>query len=217
MTKHLSIGQSTIPLIYMFREIIIPKNNEDLFSEVLHTLDFKKTLSIYNFNDYFKKNIKKNIWEINNVVGLIISHENLNQINQQSKLLVAKSSENDIPFIESKKVKLIYGFEELHHKDYLHQRASGLNHTICKLAQQNNVAIGFSYNSLLNKNAQNNHLLIGRMMQNIRLCQKYKVKIMIGSFSENPYSLRSPSDIASMFKLLGMDGRVITDSICSDI
>ena len=203
--------------MHMFREIIIPKNNEDSFSQVLSILNYKKAILLYKSEDHFKKDIDGKFREINIKFGLIINQKNPNQGQQQSKLLVAKSSGNDIPIIESKKVKLIYGFEESQTKDYLHQRASGLNDAICKLAGHNNVAIGLSYDSLINNNARNNHLLIGRMIQNIRLCQKYKVKMIIGSFSENPYSLRSPSEITSMFKLLGMDGKDVWDSLSLDI
>ena len=41
------------------------------------------------------------------------------------------------------------------------------------------------------------------MMQNIALCQKYKVKTMIGSFSEKPFDLRASHDVMGIFKLLG--------------
>ena len=135
---------------------------------------------------------------------------------QQSKLLVAKSSDKDRFFIESKKIKLIYGFEEIYKKDYMHQRASGLNHIICELASKNNVAIGFSYSSLFNKNSADTPLLIGRMMQNITLCQKYKVKTIIGSFSEKPYDMRAPHDVISLFTMLGMESKKIKESLNLD-
>ena len=115
--------------------------------------------------------------------------------------------------IESKKIKLIYGFEGVNRKDFLHQRASGLNHTLCELAKKNNIIIGFSYSSLINKSSQDSSLLIGRMMQNISLCRKYKVKTIIGSFSEKPYEMRSPHDIINLFKLFGMDGRGAKESV----
>ena len=45
------------------------------------------------------------------------------------------------------------------------------------------------------------------------LCQKYKVKIVIGSFSEKPYELRASHDIASLFAMLGMDNKKIKESL----
>ncbi|MBI3035166.1 hypothetical protein HYY71_02485 [Candidatus Woesearchaeota archaeon] len=83
------------------------------------------------------------------------------------------------------------------------QRESGLNHIICGIASKNDVAVGFSYSSLLNKNPVDSSQLIGRMIQNIRLCQKYKVKTVIGSFSERPFEMRARHDITSLFTMLG--------------
>src|SRR3989338_6580410 len=58
-------------------------------------------------------------------------------------------------------------------KDFMHQRNSGLNHVLCALAKENNVAIGFSFSSILH--AEKRAVLLGRIMQNILLCRKYKI------------------------------------------
>ena len=107
---------------------------------------------------------------------------------------------------------MIYGFEGLGRKDYLHQRASGLNHIMCELARKNNIYVGFSYSSLLNNEA-NSPVLIGRMIQNIKLCQKYKVKTAIGAFAENPFDLRAPHDLFNLFKIFGMDEGNVKNSL----
>ncbi len=82
-------------------------------------------------------------------------------------------------------------------KDKMHQRDSGLNQVLLKLAKQNNVAIGFSFKNVLNsKNLEKD---LGRIIQNIILCRKYKVKMVIQEF-EN----RNRVDVNSLFKVLGM-------------
>ena len=203
----------------MFSDIAIPKNNEAEFIEIASRLGFKKIYFLYNFSDYDEENIKKKLSivkehkNINVQTGFIINQKNINKALQQSKLLAVKSSDNDRFFIESKKIKLIYGFEDVHKKDYLHQRASGLNHIICELAKKNNVTIGFSYSSLFSKNPAESSLIMGRLMQNISLCQKYKVKTIIASFAQKPYEPRASHDLASLFALLGMDGKRISDSV----
>jgi RNase P/RNase MRP subunit p30 len=35
--------------------------------------------------------------------------------------------------------------------------------------------------------------------------------MVIGSFSEEPFDLRSPYDITSLFSLLGMNGKIIKE------
>ena len=196
-------------------EIVLPKNNEMEFIEIASRLGIRKLYFLYNFGEYIQK-IGKNLesMEKQNKVhieaGLIVNQKNMGKALQHSKLLVAKSSDRDRILVESKKISIIYGFEESHRKDYLHQRASGLNHVICELARKNNVAIGFSYSSLLNKNPETTSLIIGRMMQNIRLCRKYNVKSIIASFSQNPYELRARHDITRMFAIMGIDQKKIT-------
>ena len=206
----------------MFRDIIIPKNNEAEFIKVAAKLGFKKLYFLYDFEDYSKKNIQKpdlikNNENLDLEIGFIVNQNNMNKALQQSKLLAVKSSDKDRFFIESKRIKLIYGFEELNKKDYLHQRASGLNHTICELAKKNNVAIGFPYSSLSNKSREFASLLMGRMIQNITLCQKYKVKTIISSFSENPFDMRSIYDITSFYTMLGMSGKNLKESLSLDL
>ncbi|MBI2653003.1 hypothetical protein HYX00_06055 [Candidatus Woesearchaeota archaeon] len=207
----------------MFRDIILPRNNEEKFIEIASKLGYKKLYFLYDFDNFNQENTQKNLTSfenpknINIEIGFIVNQKNINQSFKQSKLLVVKSSDKDRFFIESKKIRMIYGFEEEHKNDYLHQRASGLNHVICELAKKNNVAVGFSYSSLFNKGDQTTPLLLGRMMQNISLCQKYKVKTIIGSFSENPFGMRSPHDVISLFNMLGMDRKKVKESVTLDV
>ena len=190
----------------MFSDIVIPKNNEAEFIDIAAKLGIKKLIFLYDFDEYYKNKMQEKIDLVKNKkislqIGFIVNQKNINKASKLSNLLAAKSSGNDRHLIESKKIKIIYGFEEVNKKDYLHQRASGLNHIICELANKNNVTIGFSYSSLFNKN--NQALIMGRMMQNIRLCQKFKVKTFVGSFSEKPFDLRQHHDIVSFFNVLG--------------
>jgi RNase P/RNase MRP subunit p30 len=202
-------------------DIVIPNNNEAEFIELAARLGHKKLYLLYNFDDYDKDKIQKKLEAIENKkinlqIGFSINQKNIDKALQQSKLLIAKSSDKDRFFIESNKIKLIYGFEEIYKKDYIHQRASGLNHILCELAKKNNIVIGFPYGILFDKSDEDTSLLIGRLMQNISLCQKYKVKTVIGSFSEKPFKMRAPLDIINLFKIFGMDGRNIKDSISSN-
>ncbi len=201
-------------------DIVLPKDNEAEFIEVASKLGIKKLYFLYDFDNCNEENVEKKLSQIKNhknigtEIGFLVNQRNLSSAFRQSKLLVAKSSDKDRFFIESKKIRLLYGFEEVPKKDYLHQRASGLNHILCELARKNNVAVGFSYSSLFNnKNTSITPTIIGRMMQNIALCQKYKVKTIIGSFAEEPFDLRSQYDVTSLFTMLGMDGKKIKESL----
>ena len=190
-------------------DITIPKNNEEEFIEIASKLGIKKIWFLYDFDNYDDGKAQKKlslIQENKNIqieTGFIVNQKNINKAYKQSTLLVVKSSDKDRFFIESKKIKLIYGFEDVQRKDYLHQRASGLNHITCELAKKNNIIIGFSYGNLFNKSGQEISTLIGRMIQNIALCQKYKVKMTVASFAEKPFDLRLIHDIDSFFAMMG--------------
>ena len=194
----------------MFSDIIIPKNNEAEFIQIASKLNIKKLYFLYDFDDYNEEKIQKKLESIENKkinveIGFVVNQKNFNKAAKKSGFMVAKSSEKDRLFIESKKIKIIYGFEEYGRRDFMHQRASGLNHILCELAAKNKVSVGFSYSSLIN--SKNAPVLLGRMIQNLGLCRKYKVNTAIASFSSNPFGLRQPHDAASLFKLLGAEAK----------
>lgn len=193
----------------MIAEIVLPNDNEEEFIEIASKLSIKKLFLLYDFDKYDEEKIQKKLNSVKNKkvnveTGFIVNQKNMKKASDRFRLLVVKSSDKDRFFLESKKIKVIYGLEEIHKKDYIHHRASGLNHTICEIARQNNAAIGFSYSSLLNKPSQTASLIIGRIIQNIRLCNKYNVKTIVGSFSGSPLELRAPHDVAALFKIFGM-------------
>ena len=90
-------------------------------------------------------------------------------------------------------------------KDNYHQRNSGLNQVLLNLAKTNKVAIGFSFKTILNDKKRASNL--GRIIQNIKLCRKYKVKMVILD-----YENRNEADVHSLFKVLGMTGKEIQES-----
>jgi RNase P/RNase MRP subunit p30 len=193
-------------------DIVLPKNNEMEFIEIAAKLGIQKLCFLYSFDGYNEEKIAKGLESAKHhkklyvETGFLASHYHFGKTKHPG-IIAAKSSEKDRMAMESGKIKVIYGFEELHRKDFLHQRASGLNHILCGLAKKNKVSIGFSYGMLLNKSPQMTSLLMGRMMQNIRLCRKFKVSTIMGSFARNPYELRQSHDIASLFRMMGMDSK----------
>ncbi|MCD4666458.1 hypothetical protein K8R47_01460 [archaeon] len=106
--------------------------------------------------------------------------------------------------VENKSVDVLINPEKNNENDYMHYRNSGLNQVLCKLAKKNNVAIGFNFNSVLNTEGINRSKILGRMIQNVKLCKKYKVKMIIINLTENPYELKTVSDLKSFGICLGM-------------
>ncbi len=106
--------------------------------------------------------------------------------------------------IESSAIDILLSPERGVKKDSFHHRNSGLNNVICRLAKRKKIAIGFSFNEvLINKGAKRAEI-IGRMMQNVRLCRKYQLRMVLGSFAKNKWQMRLKNDLISFGVVLGM-------------
>lgn len=191
-------------------DFVVPNNNEGEFIAMAERLGYKELFFLYTPNDYLtkqkkseKENNKANKIKIHN--GVLADKNTLykiqNKLKDKGAFVAIKSSSNDKEAIEKSRIGMIFSFEESPRKDFIHQRASGLNHILCRVARENNVAIGFSIKSLLD--AENKPELLGRIMQNMKLCRKFGVKTAIASFAKNPFEMRGAHDLASLFGILG--------------
>jgi len=52
--------------------------------------------------------------------------------------------------------------------------------------------------------SKNKETVLGKMMQNARLCNKYKVKTIVASFARKPNELRNEKDLSSFGAVLGL-------------
>ena len=105
--------------------------------------------------------------------------------------------------LENKNINMLVNAEE-NKEDFMHSRNSGLNQVLVKLAKRNNISIGFSFNKILKSNNQERVNLLGKIMQNVMLCNKYKVKMHIVNFINNELSKRSNNDLKDLGLTLGM-------------
>ena len=180
------------------KDIVFPRNNESEFISLARKLGYDELVFVYeDDNDFYKKPAKVKITNV-----LICHPKKVEKCRQKSELVLVQSSENDRFVLEKTKAYMLFGVEATTERDPTHQRASGLNHILCKIAEKTKKNLAFDFNMLLK--AKNKSLLLGRMKQNIKLCRKYKVKMCIASFAKQPLEMRSPNDLQSFFILLGM-------------
>ncbi|MEK6973989.1 MAG: RNase P subunit p30 family protein [Nanoarchaeota archaeon] len=128
----------------------------------------------------------------------ISSLKNLNK----NEIVIIEGNTINRDIIENKNVDILLSPEKNIKNDSMHHRNSGLNKVICNLARKNNIAIGLSFSELLNSNEK--PILLGRMMQNVRLCRKFKVKMVLASFARNEYDLRSIDLLKAFALVVGM-------------
>jgi len=105
---------------------------------------------------------------------------------------------------EDKNVDIITGLEKEKRADHMKYRSSGLNHVLCKLAKENKIKIAFSFSDVLKSKGMLRGQVIGRMMQNVKLCRKYRVKMIICSFAENKYEMKNVKDLIAFGRVVGM-------------
>ena len=195
----------------MFIDLVLPKNNEKEFIETAEKLKIDGLCFVYSFKnreDFLKKNEKiKKLQKKTNIrlfSGLITDSKNIIKAKKLSNLVIYTSTGNDSYAIEKSNLTIIFGLETIAARDSMHSRNSGLNQVLCKLANKNNVIIGFSFSGILNTDGVTRSQILGRTMQNIRLCRKYKVKTVVASFAEKPYEMRPYHDLKSVFICFGM-------------
>jgi len=108
--------------------------------------------------------------------------------------------------LEIKGVDVLLSPEKGHERDSLKQRDSGLNHVLCKLAAKNNIIIGIDFKNLKLKEIELGKWL-GRVMQNIRLCRKFRVKMKIFN------SKMTKQELRSFLLSLGMSTQQVKETI----
>lgn len=127
------------------------------------------------------------------------------------KIVEGGSEEKNRKAVEDKSTDILLSPERDAQSDKMTSRNSGLNQVLCKLAHNNKIAIGFSFAELLNSKERSK--VIGRWTQNIRLCRKFKVKMVLASFSNNKWEMRSPRDLFSLALTLGMTGNEANEAL----
>ena len=118
------------------------------------------------------------------------------------KIVIGSDDQKNRKAVENKNVDILMNPEKTRTTDFMHYRDSGLNQVLCKLAYQNKVAIGFNFNNVLK--SKNRSLILGKMMQNVRLCRKYKVAMVICSGANNEWELRPQEDLKCFGISIGM-------------
>src|SRR3990167_9328421 len=99
------------------------------------------------------------------------------KIQENKENIIVFSSNNDElnrKILEKEKINILL-INLKNRKDFQKQRNSGFNQVLAKLAKKNNVAIGINFDEIIE--SANKYEILARIMQNIMLCNKNKLKI----------------------------------------
>jgi hypothetical protein len=173
-------------------DIVLPKNNEKAFIIMAEKLGLKGLVFLYS-----AKPKDLTTLQASTKLKLYIAG------NKKGNILVVKG--RDIRHVlEKGNTDLVYGVEESNEKDSMHYRRSGLNQVLCKIATSKKRIIALSLSSILSTNGITRSILMGRMIQNIKLCRKYKTTMALCTFATTQYGLRTSHDVQSVGITLGM-------------
>lgn len=176
-------------------DFVFPEGNEEEFISMAKRLGYNSICFVYSLKDFRKKEFDFKVYTA------ILEDLKFEKAKGKADFVIAKASDSVRSVIERGKVDFIYGFEENEKKDFIHYRNSGLNQVLCKLMKEKKIGYFLSLTHLLeSKDAQ----FLGRVMQNIRLCRKYGVKVSFGSFAVDPLEMKGVNDVEALLKVLGV-------------
>lgn len=170
-------------------DVLVPKNNEDELLDAAVAMGWKEVVLLYP-NKNQKQPTTHNSQLTTRVEYLAVKQG-----------CWARSTGDVRVLLEKVRPKVLFDIVGEDKKEHTHYRRAGLDEKCCAVAVKNNVAIGFSLESL--RCEKDFALLLGRWKQNIMLCKKYKVPMIFASFASSPDSIRSPNDMQGLFELLG--------------
>ncbi|MGB9749196.1 MAG: RNase P subunit p30 family protein [Candidatus Woesearchaeota archaeon] len=203
----------------MFIDIAFPGNNEEEFLKVLSKLETRAVCFAYRKEDFSKKDfskLKNNSIKI--YKALFLENSEINKAKQlRDKLkpdLVISNSVARTAF--SKNVDVVFELEN-QEKDYLRYINSGLDSAKAVLALKYDILIGISFSLVLNSQNSKIHRIISRMMQNVMLCRKKKINVVIASFARKPFELRAYHELFSFGFTLKTESRQLKQSLKNNL
>jgi RNase P/RNase MRP subunit p30 len=117
--------------------------------------------------------------------------------NSDKKIIFSSNDELNRKILEKEKIDIIL-INQSERKDRQKQRNSGFNQVLAKIAKKKNVIIGINLDEIINSKKKSE--ILARIRQNIKLCNKNKLKMKFIGFKEK----RNIYDLKSLGLVLGM-------------
>jgi len=118
----------------------------------------------------------------------LIDTKNINEVRKQIQnlkkenkkvVVVAKDDVFNRKIFEINDVDMVIDLELHDRRDRLKQRDSGLNEILCKLAKKNDIVIGIDIRKIKKLEIKEKGIVMGRIIQNIKLCKRTKTNIVL--------------------------------------
>ena len=118
----------------------------------------------------------------------------------KGKIIIFSSNDDELnkKILEKEKINVLL-LNLSSRKDRMKQRDSGFNHVLAKLAKKKNISLGINLDEIINSESKGKSQILARVRQNIKLCNKNKLKIkFISDEKRDGYNLKSLGLILGM-------------------
>jgi RNase P/RNase MRP subunit p30 len=122
----------------------------------------------------------------------------------EKKTIVYSSEDDELnrKVIEKLPIDILL-INQANRKDFQKQRNSGFNQVMSKVAKKQNITIGINFDEIIeSSNSKEREEIIARIKQNIKLCNKNKVKMIF--IIQKEKNKRNVHDLKALGLVLGM-------------
>jgi len=144
---------------------------------------------------------------------VLISEDNFDRARKlikenQGKKIIFSSNDDELnrKILEKENIEILLLNQE-GRKDFQKQRDSGFNHVLAKLAKKKNIIIGINLDEIINSEGKQKAIILARIIQNIKICNKNKLKMKF--IQKNNH--RNILDLKSLGLVLGMPTWMMSD------
>ncbi|MBR9700601.1 hypothetical protein GOV11_01925 [Candidatus Woesearchaeota archaeon] len=181
-------------------DLVFPKGNETKLVEMAKELGFTELMLCYSLSD---KMLKQRVKEVQTLSkGIAVSLAVL--VKNQQDVQKARAFTRNIIGIgktwifEDKRVSHVINFESGKREDFIHHRNSGLSQVSIKNCMRTDKIFLVNIAQL---HCEQQHIILGRMMQNNRFFKKYKPKVNVVSGAAQALEMRAPKDLENFLSL----------------
>jgi RNase P/RNase MRP subunit p30 len=128
------------------------------------------------------------------------------QENSKKRIIFSGDDETSRKILEKENIDILL-LNQTGKRDFHKQRNSGFNHVMAKMAKKKGIAIGINLDEIINSGEKERALIIARIKQNIRICNKNKLKMKFIYKNQK----RNILDLKALGLVLGMPTSMIKD------
>ncbi len=127
------------------------------------------------------------------------ARKKINENKDKNIIFTSNNDELNRKVLEKLKINILL-LNQKSKKDSQKQRSSGLNQVLVKIAKKNKITIGINLDEIIESKEKERGLILARIKQNVKLCNKNKVKMEFISKKQkkDAYVLKALGSVLNM-------------------